>query len=393
MGMNWDSSADSFVMPAVGWAKRDGDLTYGAGAFAQGGMGTDYDTVLGGMVAMGAAAGASAMGGTPDMATAGTVMGWDEFSEVGVMRILFPLSKRINDKLNVGGSVDYVRAGMDLKMVMTGSMMMDMMTTQNIGTMSGSMVTAMQGMMGPGGIQDIYGGYFDFADSNDYTGQAEGDGFAGKIGFTYQATPQLTVGGTYHTETSMSDLTGGATVSMAINMGGTDMVMPINGQIAVKDFQWPATMALGVAFQANDKTMIVADVKKINWSDVMKDFKVSFTAADTAFAGTTMDAVMFQNWDDQTVIQLGVAHELNEQVTLRAGANVSDNPIPNSTAHYLFPAIVEKHYTIGAGFKTGVAGAVNMSVSMAPDVKQTNDMGMELKHDQLSYQIMYSMKF
>ncbi|MCK5334547.1 MAG: outer membrane protein transport protein, partial [Gammaproteobacteria bacterium] len=36
------SSADSFFMPAVGYAKRDGSLTYGVGMFAQGGMGTEY---------------------------------------------------------------------------------------------------------------------------------------------------------------------------------------------------------------------------------------------------------------------------------------------------------------------------------------------------------------
>ena len=30
-------------MPAIGWTRKDGALTYGVAMFAQGGMGTEYD--------------------------------------------------------------------------------------------------------------------------------------------------------------------------------------------------------------------------------------------------------------------------------------------------------------------------------------------------------------
>ena len=41
-GATAKSGGTSYVMPAFGYARRSGSLTYGVGVFAQGGMGTDY---------------------------------------------------------------------------------------------------------------------------------------------------------------------------------------------------------------------------------------------------------------------------------------------------------------------------------------------------------------
>lgn len=379
---DWNSAADSFLMPAVGWVKTDGKLSYGAGAFAQGGMGTDY-------APMGPGSAFTAM----SMADPSVIAGWKEFSEVGVMRILFPVAYRVNDKLNVAGSIDYVRAGMDLQMAMPATVMGGMMVPggNSVGTitMDANMMATMGTLPGP-----MYGGYFNFADDNDYTGQADGDGFAAKIGFTYQATPELNIGGTYHSETSLSDLSGSGSMDMAIDFAG-DIIASMPGTFTVVDFQWPSTMALGMSYQANDKLMVVADIKQINWSDVMKDFKVRFDADGGA---GTMEATMYQNWDDQTVVQLGAAYSLNNATTLRAGLNMASNPIPDNTVNYLFPATVEKHYTVGVGHALGNGGDINFSMTYTPSVTVTgsnmeSNMLMAIEHSQMAYQLMYSMKF
>lgn len=377
--IDWASSANRFLMPAVGWAKRSGKLTYGAGAFAQGGMGTEY-----GPTGPGTAFTQMAIMGAGDDPT--IVGSWDEFSEVGVMRILFPISYRVNEKLNVGGSIDYVRAGMDLRMAMPGSTMGDMMMNpaSTVGAISTNMPLPPM----------VYGGYFDFSDGNDYTGQAEGDGFAAKIGFTYQASPALTIGGTYHSKTSLSDLTGEGTMSVAYDDGATGAVMAMPGTYTVAGFEWPATMALGFAYQASSKLMVVADVKKINWSDVMENFNVRFETA----GGGYMDATMYQKWDDQTVAQLGVAYSLNDATTLRAGVNMASNPIPDETVHYLFPATVDKHYTLGVGHTLDSGGDINFAMTYTPanTVTGSNPSSNQLlsvEHSQMAYQLMYSHKF
>ena len=37
------SGGDAYYMPALGWTRKEGKLSYGVGMFAQGGMGTEYE--------------------------------------------------------------------------------------------------------------------------------------------------------------------------------------------------------------------------------------------------------------------------------------------------------------------------------------------------------------
>lgn len=410
-----DSDATSFIMPALGYVMRDGDLSYGFGVFAQGGMGAEFanDTWM-----------ADPSAGTYSNAGPDSFIPMMNRSEVGVGRALIPVSMNVSDELTVGGSVDFVWAGMDLIMGLSGAQFFDMATPgqQNIGTASGTFVQGFNGFYQPGDA--VYGAAFDFSNSNDFTGQAHGTGFAGKLGFTYQLTDGVTVGATYHTKTNLSDLeTEDAVVNMAFNMagfGGVDMEAAVSGEMKVKDFQWPATFAVGIAAEVSDDLTIAADVKRIKWSDVMSDFSMSFTAdpsasqaagsvaqqmvgAMEAALSTTsivMDATMYQNWDDQTVIQLGAAYDVSDDVVLRVGYNGSTNPVPDTTVNPLFPATIEDHYTFGLGLNTSEDAQLNLSVTVAPEVtvNQAGDPGndmddMTITHSQTSFQLMYSMQF
>lgn len=140
-----DSSATSFVMPAAGYVSRGDRLTWGVGMMAQGGMGTEYSdgSFWGALAPSGA--------GVLDMA-AGSAR--RNLSEVGVGRVLFPLAYQVSDDLTLGGSFDYVWAGMDIQWLVDGAHFADMMGgTRAFGDVSGNMVTTMQGMMGPAGIR------------------------------------------------------------------------------------------------------------------------------------------------------------------------------------------------------------------------------------------------
>ncbi len=412
--MSWDSKSNMFYMPAAGYAQKSGKLTWGVGAFAQGGMGTEYDS----RVSMGPGVYASSPGGAAIIAEGvltgtnanplqdnvmQTIMNASDFSEVGVMRILFPVSYQVDDKLNVGGSIDYVRASMDIRMGMPGSTMSDMMIGASgaPGSIDGLLTNLMP--MFTGGVA---GGIFDFADSNPYTGATSSDGFAAKIGFTYKVNPQLTIGGTYHSKTSLGDLSGDATLSIAgadVDMGGGpmlgDMLVSIEGKMKVKDFQWPQTLGLGMSYQVNDKFMIAADLKHIGWADVMSDFKMSFVAGNNAanqtmsIVGYDLNATLFQDWADQTVIEIGGSYQVTPEFVVRAGLNKSDNPIPNSYLNYLFPAIIKDHYMVGFGYTITNVDSVDFSYTYAPKVSEDADSGMTIEHSQSNWQLMYSHSF
>jgi long-chain fatty acid transport protein len=388
------SSADAFFMPAFGWVKKSGQFSYGAGVFSQGGMGTEYaaDSFL-------------ALGS-----------GDKVMSQVGFGRVLFPLAYEVNKDLVIGGSLDFVWASMDLKMALPGSEFLAMAGgTSQFGSASGSMLTAFNGFV-VGGVLNptdpVNWGRFDFADDSNFSGKAKSTGFAGKIGGVYKISDVLAVGAAYHSKTSMGDMEAtGATVSFNANVdtgiagGGppsgvyAPATIPLTGKIKVKDFQWPQMIGVGMAYQATDKLMLVFDYKWINWKDVLKDFKMTFTADSTqaglaqGFAGTQLDATLFQNWKDQNVFMLGAGYKVTDEFTMRVGANIANNPVPDFYNNPLFPAIIKNHYMIGAGYMFSKASSVDASFTYAPEVKVTNGQGVTVTHYQANAQVMYSYRF
>lgn len=366
-GMSAESGANTFIMPAVGFATKKDKFTYGAGLFAQGGMGTEYS------------ANSFMAAGSGEVVR----------SEVGVGRFIVPLAYQIDDKLTVAGSVDYVWAEMDLKMALLGSQFLDMMpgANQTNGSVSGSMVNTLGGAMGtnPGQLNStnpINFARVDFSDSDRYTGAAKGAGMAGKLGATYKFSKDLTVGMSYHSKTALGDLTtNGASMSMNVNVnnssGGTTVTpVLVTGSVAVKNFQWPETIAVGAAYQVNEQLMLVADYKYIGWKDVMKNFSMTFTAdaAQTGAAGAfglggkSVDMTLKQNWDDQNVLQFGGAYKTTPDLTLRAGVNLANNPVPDQYMNPLFPAIAKTNVTVGAGYNFNKVSSVDFNYAYVPKI-------------------------
>ena len=112
------------------------------------------------------------------------------------------------------------------------------------------------------------------------------------------------------------------------------------------------------------------------------------------FGGDELDATLYQDWDNQTVVSLGGGYGFTEKFTGRVGANVSNNPVPSKYLNALFPAIVENHLTFGAGYGFSDAQSVDFSMTYAPEVEAKNSQNMVVStHSQLNWQIMYSHRF
>ena len=383
---NADSSGDAYYMPAIGWTSRKDKLSYGIGVFGQGGMGTEYSAY--------------------SFLAAGS--GQEVRSEVSVGRAMIPLAYNVNDKFIIGGTIDFVWAGMDLKMALGPDQFMDLVdpSSQMFGAVSGSMVDILGGAMQGGMITGINWARFDFSDSSDFTGEATGYGAAAKIGVTYKVTPKFTLGATYQSKTAMGDLeTDNALVSMNLDLDmGEPMpaqTVQVAGQIKVKDFEWPDTYGIGMAYQVTDRFMVAADVKQIRWSDVMEDFKMTFTANQNqtglaqafGLGGTVMNATLYQHWDDQTVFEIGGSFKVTDMFTLRGGYNHASNPIPDMYLNPLFPAIVEDHITAGLGVDFNEASSLNAALSFALENSALAGSGVTSEHSQLSWQLMYTYRY
>ncbi len=397
-----ESDGTSYLMPSISLMQTKGRFTYGAAILAQGGMGTEY-----GKAGMGDlfAGGMSAMGQQVPLS------GREIRSEVGFGRLMAPLAYRVNDKLSVAAQLDLIWVGMDIQMDIDGATFASMMPgrSQKLGSASGSMVDTFGGAMQQGMVQDINWGRFDFSNDSDFTGEAFGFGFGGKLGVHYRVNDKLMIGASYHTESDIDDPdTQDATVSFnvdAANPSNPSQSAPttvdVKGEIEVIDFQWPAQFGLGAAYEVNDRFMLAGDLKVIQWSNVLEDFTMKFTAdsdqsgaaAQFGLGGKDLTASLKQEWDDQTVISLGGQFKATDKLTLRAGVNLADNPVPDEYLNALFPAIIENHVTAGLGYAFNPKNKIGLAMAYAPEVDATNDMGVTSSHSQLTWRANYVHRF
>jgi len=372
-----ESGGTAYYMPAIGWTNKKGGMAYGIGMFAQGGMGTEYKST--------------------DWVGAGS--GLESRSEVAVGNVIVPFAYDVSSELTVAGSMDLVWSSMDLKMAMSGAQMGSMFGAGLISVGS----VAQQTTFGTfaNGANNI--GYFNFSDNSAFTGSAKATGYSGKLGMTYKLNRQLTLGATYHAKTALGDMTSNSGKMLLIDNAGAFTGMTgapagttytLNGKITVVNFQFPETYGLGAAYQATDDLMVAADWKRIGWKAAMKGFRMKFSSAD--MNGMDMDMTMPQNWKDQDVIQLGAAYKLTQALTVRAGANLATNPVPNDYVNPLFPATVENHISMGAGYAIDSASSINGSFVYAPKVTVSAPANpgvspaYTIEHGQMNWQVMYS---
>lgn len=349
------SGGTAYYMPALGYTRRsqDGALVYGFGVFAQGGMGTEY--------------------GADSLLALGS--GEPVRSELGVGSLLFPIAWRVSPTLAVGATLDWMWAGLDLRMAATGAQL-------------GGLVTAASGPLGAA-LPMLAGASWariDFSNGSDYTGRAHATGWGGKMGLVWQPAPDLTLGASYRFKSALKDMSTSATgASMSAAGGFADV-----GRITVVDFQWPAVTAVGLGWRVGGEWLLAADVRRIAWSDVMGSFRMRY---DSAGLGGGVDFSLPQAWRDQTVTAIGLAWSPDEQLTLRAGLNLAANPIPEALVNPLFPATVERHYTLGAGWRFGNANEFNASLTHAPRSTVMTGAGLQVAHGQTNVQLMYSYRF
>ena len=357
-GMQARSKADAFSMPAFGWMRKQGDLAYGFGVYGQGGMGTEY--------------------GGDSFMSAGS--GLTTRSELSVGRMIFPVAYSISPKLSVGATLDFVWMGLDLRMAMSRAQI-DAMPTLGQGSFGGSLAGSLPALLP--NQSDV--AYFNFSNDNRFTGQARAYGLGAKLGMVYQASPDLSIGASYHSETRVGNMHTDHAELRTIS-GGT--VTSTSGRISVIDFQWPETYGLGIAYRASDRWLLVADYKRLQWASVMRDFRMRFDAD----SGGNLDLTLNQNWKNQDVWMLGAAYRASRQWTLRAGVNLANDPV-DYYMHPLFPAIIKSHATLGAGYAINKDSSVDVGLAHGFKAESTNASGVTVSHRQTNFQLLYSRRY
>jgi long-chain fatty acid transport protein len=334
---NKSKNRGPYYAPQIAYTYRGERWALGIGTFAQGGVGTEYgnDSFL-----------------SDDGSSQPT--GLDSSSRLLVLNIPFAFSFDVTDELTVGASLDAMWMGMNLNMMFArnqvGALIGD-------GRVSGSLLPVL------GALPALDGAHISFSRAEPIASGADAWGYGGRIGLLWRATTSTNVGFAYNFASEMGDLEGDATVTAIDSVVGK---ISLPGKIKIKDFQIPASLTLGVAYEVNDRWLIAVDVSRVFWKDVMKDINVAFNSD----SGGDLNLKFPQNYHNQTIVGLGTSYRINNW-TLRLGYRQATEAAPSNLLFASLPVTPTRHASAGISYDLG-HGSIDLAYSHAFTETTTN---------------------
>lgn len=355
-----------YYAPEIAYTQRLGAFSFGLGAFALGGLGTEYGS-----------------GSFLSRDTGGAATGLAISSRLLVLDIPLAASYKISDTLTVGGSIDAMWQGLNLDLLLGADQVGSLIGS---GRATGSLVPAL------GGIPGLQGAHFSLTKSKMLGSGVDAWGYAGRLGMAWQVTPATRFGAAYNFRSHIGDMEGDATLTAVSSVAGQ---IPMEGKIKIRDFQMPAKLIIGGSHRVTPQWMVTADVSRVFWKDVMKDIKVAFEAN----AGGNLNILLPQDYRDQTILALGTAYALNPEWTLRAGARFASQALRNDTLLAVIPATPSKHLSVGFSYAVSPASRIDFAFSHALREKMSNSSlpntsaPIEVKHSQNNATLNYTLAF
>nr|AAM77587.1 toluene transport facilitator TodX-like protein [Pseudomonas mendocina] len=319
-----------YIGPQLSYVTQLDDWRFGAGLFVSSGLGTEYGSN-------------SFLSQTEN----GTQTSFDNSSRLIVLRAPVGFSYQVTPQLTVGASADLVWTSLNLELLLPSSQVGALAAQGNL---SGDLVAPLAGFVGAGGAA-----HFSLSRNNPVGGAVDAIGWGGRLGLTYKLTDKTVLGAMYNFKTSVGDLEGTATLSA---ISGDGAVLPLHGDIRVKDFEMPASLTFGFAHQFNERWLVAADVKRVYWSDVMEDISVDFKSQSGG-----IDIELPHNYQDITVASIGTAYRVNDKLTLRAGYSYAQQALDSRLILPVIPAYLKKHVSLGSDYSFDKKSKLNLAIS------------------------------
>ena len=128
-------------------------------------------------------------------------------------------------------------------------------------------------------------------------------------------------------------------------------------------FDIPENYALGLSAKASPALLLAVDYQRINYSKVPA---IGNSSSNMAPLGSTNGPGF--GWSNVNVYKIGAEWQANSALKLRAGFNLSDNPVQGSnvTFNILAPGVVTRHYTLGGSYAVSPQMDVTVAYMVAP---------------------------
>jgi len=344
-GEKVDSDAELYGVPALGWkgpVGESGKMWFGGGMYGTSGLGVDYPYST--MVDMGG----------------GMTADFEGYSAIQFWQMAPALAWNVNEKLDLGVSLNIDYQAVSFK--------------QRFVDNAGGVI-----------LQNFLGAPVPVNEFNfDLSRSAAAFGFGFTIGALYDVNERLTLGASYKSKQSFSDL--------EYNLAAGDITFDDVGNPGTAGqytlgLDFPQQLAVGLAYDVSDKVTVSADVKWINWEDTMDDLAVE---GPNGFRFS-----MDPGWEDQIVYAVGVQFAVNEKVNLRTGYNYSKAPLEDEDviSNLILPAVVEQHFTVGGDVKLDKHWDLGFHAMYVPEESFTDASGVEIAMKQSSVGVNLGYRF
>ncbi|MBZ0220504.1 MAG: outer membrane protein transport protein [Candidatus Methylomirabilis sp.] len=111
--------------------------------------------------------------------------------------------------------------------------------------------------------------------------------------------------------------------------------------------EFPATLMLGVAYKASEKTALELNFEKTYWSSYKSlDIDLENEVAPAGFTDTSEP----KDWRDIWAVRAGVEYRAAERISLRGGYVFQNNPVPDHTLEPRLPDSDQHNISLGIGY-------------------------------------------
>lgn len=173
-----------------------------------------------------------------------------------------------------------------------------------------------------------------------------------QVGFIYRITPDLQVGASYESESTVVS-TGDATGDPSLQFGVPPGTLPFRYDATVTN-TFPQEVRGGISWKFHPQWRLALQVDWIDWADAFHDLPLSFkngsNASVNAALGSSFSESIPLDWQSEFVYRAGVECNVTDNITLRAGYCYGSSPVPDSTLTPLTAAIMEHTFSAGIGY-------------------------------------------
>ncbi|MES2684304.1 MAG: outer membrane protein transport protein [Pseudomonadota bacterium] len=189
------------------------------------------------------------------------------------------------------------------------------------------------------------------------------------LGLQFRPLPEVTLAAVYTSEIPLQLKNGTATFDFnAIGLGHVRYE-----KSRIDGFTLPQELDIGLAWQVDARWLLSVEYNWLDYSRAVRNIRLRASQPDHAAAPASVDALSPLNWRDQHVFAVGAAYKLDDRNTLRAGFNMQNNALPDSTLTPALNVIQQREITAGFGRKFSGGWALDAAVEYQLPVSQTYD--------------------